>query len=72
MLRRQGGGCALCGRKPQHGKSLMVDHNHKTGKPRGLLCIRCNWGIGHFRDNPILMRLGAKYVAQDLKADGWL
>jgi Autographiviridae endonuclease VII len=41
LLEVQGGGCAICGAKPKT-RRLHVDHDHKTGKVRGLLCHRCN------------------------------
>jgi hypothetical protein len=41
MLEAQGGGCAICGAKPKT-RRLHVDHDHATGKVRGLLCHRCN------------------------------
>jgi Recombination endonuclease VII len=41
LLKAQGGGCAICGAKPKT-RRLHVDHDHKTGKVRGLLCHRCN------------------------------
>lgn len=41
MLAAQAGGCAICARPPKT-RRLAVDHNHKTGKVRGLLCYRCN------------------------------
>lgn len=41
LLERQGNVCAICG-KPPKSKRLSVDHNHKTGKVRGLLCTKCN------------------------------
>jgi hypothetical protein len=34
--------CAICGRKPTANRKLDRDHDHKTGEPRGLLCVRCN------------------------------
>lgn len=34
--------CAICGRGPTPNRRLNRDHDHKTGKPRGLLCTRCN------------------------------
>jgi len=40
----------------------MVDHNHKTNKVRGLLCQRCNMGIGQFRDDPNLMARAVEYL----------
>lgn len=45
MLEKQNGVCAICGKPPIHRK-LAIDHNHKTGKIRGLLCIRCNPMLG--------------------------
>jgi hypothetical protein len=47
----QGGHCALC---PATGRTrrLSVDHNHKTGKVRGLLCRPCNDLFGRWRDDP--------------------
>ncbi len=61
LLARQGGGCGICGRKP--GKiSLHVDHEHETGKIRGLLCVGCNNALGQFHDDPALLALAAGYV----------
>jgi len=50
MLEEQGGVCAICGNGQDAGyrQLLYVDHDHETGKVRGLLCQRCNSGIGHF------------------------
>lgn len=69
MLERQGGGCAICGTKQTNVKeagkaehSMYVDHNHATGEVRGLLCSRCNFGIGQFRDDPELLLRAAEYL----------
>jgi hypothetical protein len=64
MLAEQGGGCALCGRAPSPGRSLHVDHNHETGVVRGLLCFRCNAGIGQFREDKIRLVNAAVYLAR--------
>ena len=52
QLERQGGGCAVCGWAPRPGqRRLAVDHNHKTGKVRGLLCMAHNRTLGACRDD---------------------
>lgn len=45
MLAAQNGGCAVC-HAPPNGKYLHVDHDHRTGMVRGLLCQRCNMALG--------------------------
>lgn len=53
--------CAICGTK-QEGKVLCVDHNHNTGKVRGLLCHNCNIGLGNFKDNPKILESAIEYL----------
>jgi hypothetical protein len=61
MLARQRGVCAICRR--QSGRAALgVDHCHKTGKVRGLLCPSCNFGLGFFRDDPSLTRAATAYL----------
>ena len=69
MLEKQNGGCAICGvtentysRWPE--KYLAVDHDHKTGENRGLLCDHCNRGIGMFNDDPDLLVKASKYLTK--------
>jgi hypothetical protein len=53
LLGKQGGVCAICKKLEvtRHTKRLVVDHDHTTGKVRGLLCHRCNCGLGYFKDS---------------------
>ena len=50
--------CIICGLET----SVVVDHDHKTGYVRGGLCTACNFGLGHFKDSPELLRLAALYL----------
>lgn len=61
ILASQGGVCAIC-RKPASNQRLSVDHDHKTGKVRGLLCRRCNVMLGYARDQYQLFHLMAEYL----------
>ena len=63
MFVSQGEVCAICKEKCPTKKSLSVDHDHNTGRVRGLLCNRCNRALGMFKDNPILLKRAASYLA---------
>lgn len=72
MLAAQGGVCKIClepSRAIRQGKlrPLFVDHNHKTGKIRGLLCMSCNAAISQARDNVEVLKAAIKYLEE---ADG--
>ena len=71
LLDAQNGVCAIC----HHGETkwdtrcgrvryLAVDHDHVTGKVRGLLCAKCNTTLGNVSDNPELLRRSASYLEQ--------
>jgi hypothetical protein len=63
MLAEQDGKCAICGYQPAPDKrALAIDHDHKTGKVRSLLCGPCNRGIGQFRERADLLILAAEYL----------
>lgn len=61
MSAAQNGFCACCGRTPG-AKGLAIDHCHRTGRVRGLLCGNCNLGLGNFQDNPELLRKAISYL----------
>lgn len=63
IARLQAGPCDICGAaKPGGRGSFSVDHDHLTGEVRGSLCHSCNTALGHFRDDPQLLRAAARYV----------
>lgn len=65
LLEKQGGGCAICGTKIPGGnatKHFFVDHDHKTGRVRGLLCNAHNLMLGHAQDLPEILDQGAAYL----------
>ena len=59
ILEKRDTRCKECVKKQ---KRLSVDHNHITGKIRGLLCSSCNVGLGVFKDSPDLLRKAIKYL----------
>jgi hypothetical protein len=69
MLIAQGRRCAICGTDDPCGRAnhagktrFTVDHDHKTGKVRGLLCMECNRGLGAFDDDAERMALATAYL----------
>ena len=65
--KEQGGICAICGLPERvKNKKLSLDHCHHSGRLRGLLCNRCNTGLGSFKDSPLLLRKALKYLKRGL------
>jgi hypothetical protein len=68
LLTQQGAGCAICGLtlsqqwKEGWNHPLEVDHDHETGRVRGLLCSSCNVSLGRFKHDPVLIRRAAEYL----------
>ena len=59
--------CVICGSE----EALVVDHDHLTGKVRGMLCNHCNRGLGHFKDSPMLLEFAAQYLYASNNAPEW-
>jgi hypothetical protein len=64
MLEEQGGGCYICGKKPDK-RALDIDHDHETGKVRGLLCSNHNRAIGLLNDDITILAKAIQYLARD-------
>lgn len=74
LIVAQDGRCAICGTTEPGGRgSWHIDHDHNCcpgdGKTcgqcvRGLLCVSCNWGLGHFKDDPKVLLEAADYLIQ--------
>ena len=60
LLDSQSGKCAICSVIPK--SRLHIDHNHETGRVRGLLCGNCNMGLGLFKDSKELLNLAKLYL----------
>lgn len=68
LYEKQNGVCAIC-EKPEIAKNnvsvtrlLSIDHDHKTGKVRGLLCVKCNIVLGHVNDDIGLLKKLIEYL----------
>jgi len=59
---KQDGKCVICEKPFVKPSEAYVDHIHKTGEIRGLLCVKCNFGIGYFDDDPGLLIKASKYL----------
>ena len=68
LLKAQGGKCAICdtdkpgGQGKNRPSGWHIDHDHKTGRVRGLLCHKCNVGLGHFQDSIDTLKAAIKYL----------
>ena len=62
----QGRCCAICKTKDKGPKDWHIDHDHVTGKVRGVLCRHCNPMLGKAKDDPDILRRAADYLDNDL------
>lgn len=65
MLNAQGGVCAICKQPCKTRRRLAVDHNHVTGKVRGLLCNACNNELGRFVDSSEILKAALDYINEE-------
>lgn len=69
MLESQGGVCKICGR-PELFRMLSVDHNHNTGKVRGLLCTNCNFKLSVVEDSDFLQKAQRYLITYNVMKKG--
>jgi len=71
LFATQDGKCAICGAREGHRSRygrvcrLAVDHDHRTGKVRGLLCNNCNRGLGRFKDSIENLEAAVRYLKRE-------
>lgn len=66
LLAYQNGGCASCGKVPSEKmKYLCIDHNHETGKVRGLLCRKCNLALSFVQDDKNILQSLIEYLNKE-------
>lgn len=66
IFRLHNGKCDICGVSHlELNKGLCIDHNHETGKIRGLICDNCNKMLGHSKDNPIILENAITYLQKE-------
>ena len=61
-LEEQGGVCAICGTDNPGKLDFCADHDHTNGTKRGVLCRKCNSGLGHFNDDPEIISKAINYL----------
>lgn len=62
LIAKHGGRCGICAGPCPSGRQLAVDHDHRTGRVRGLLCANCNRGIGLLQDSAAVAQAAADYL----------
>ena len=71
MFSNQNGCCAICKRhQSEFKKALAVDHDHKTGQVRGLLCSGCNLALGNAEDSIEILSSAIQYLTQSQSTKG--
>lgn len=65
LLEQQNHLCKICKGTNPDGRELYIDHDHNTGKVRGLLCNHCNTGLGKFKDNILILEEAIRYLKEN-------
>lgn len=65
IYKAQGGKCKICGYEPKGNEYLHIDHNKETGEIRGLLCSKCNKGLGMFDEVPENFDRAKQYIEEN-------
>ena len=68
MFDEQGGKCGICKTEYEYVAELYVDHCHKSGNVRALLCTRCNTLLGFAKDDPEILQWAIEYLKVHLKS----
>jgi len=66
IFKEQGYKCKICQTQEKPSMGWHTDHNHSTGKVRGILCHSCNTGLGKFRDDIKILEAAVSYLEEDL------
>lgn len=69
LIAAQGNACAICRRPMDQIERKCIDHCHRTGKVRGVLCQGCNVGIAHLQDDPLVALRASEYLARHRKPE---
>lgn len=69
LLNKQNGVCAICNLHDASGQRLAVDHEHETGRIRGLLCFSCNVGLGKFREDIAILSKAINYISRSITSN---
>lgn len=62
MVLAQNNKCAICGKVFRDSRDTHIDHDHITKQVRGILCFRCNNGLGNFSDNSLILNNAISYL----------
>lgn len=70
LLEKQNRKCAICGKTHnlEQYRTFNIDHDHLTGKVRGLLCNNCNTGLGLFKDDISRLQIAIKYLSPNVSS----